>query len=49
MNITIYRHQEYSKFIVTIENDCNIQNFTLYDVTLKELGEFIAGIMGEEK
>ena len=49
MNVTIYRHEEYSKFLVTIENGFNIQQFTLYDVTISELGEFIKSIIGGEK
>ena len=41
MKVTIYRHKEYNKFLVTIENGFNIQEFTLYDMTISELAEFI--------
>ena len=47
MNVTVYRHEEYNKFLVTIENDFEVNKFTLYDMTVKELGEFIKGIMEE--
>lgn len=45
MNITVYRHEEYSKFMVTIENGFDVKQFTVYDMTVKELGEFINGLM----
>lgn len=41
MNVTIYRHQEYNKYLVTIENGFNITQYTLYDMTISELGAFI--------
>lgn len=44
MNVTIYRHQEYNKFLVTIENGYEIKQFTLYDMTIQELGAFIKAI-----
>ena len=44
MNVTVYRHEQYKKFIVTIENGNDVSQFTLYDMSVKELGEFINGI-----
>lgn len=49
MNVTIYRHQEYNKYLVTIERGFDIQQYTLYDLTISELGEFIAALTKEEK
>lgn len=48
MNVTVYRHEAYNKFIVTIETGFNVQEFTLYDMTISELGEFIRAITKEE-
>jgi hypothetical protein len=47
MNVTVYRHEEYNKFMVTIENGFNVQQFTLYDMTINELAEFIRTITKE--
>jgi hypothetical protein len=47
MNVTVYRHEEYNKFMVTIENGFNVQQFTLYDMTIGELAEFIRTITKE--
>ena len=47
MNVTVYRHEEYNKFMVTIENGFNVQQFTLYDMTISELAEFIRTITKE--
>lgn len=47
MNVTVYRHEEYNKFLVTIENGFNVQQFTLYDMTITELAEFIRTITKE--
>lgn len=49
MDVTIYRHNEYNKFMIIIDDGANIKKFTLYDVTLNELGDFIAGITKGEK
>ena len=48
MNVTVYRHEAYNKFIVTIETGFNVQEFTLYDMSVSELGEFIRAITKEE-
>lgn len=45
--VTIYRHEEYNKFLVTIVRGLNVQEFTLYDMTMKELAEFIKTITEE--
>lgn len=45
MKVTIYRHEQYNKFLVTVENNYDIQEFTLYDVTVSELAEFIKTII----
>lgn len=47
MKVTVYRHAEYNKFLVTVESGFNTQEFTLYDMTISELGEFIAAITRE--
>ena len=47
MNVTVYRHEEYNKFLVTIENGFNVQQFTLYDMSVTELAEFIRAITKE--
>ena len=41
MNITINRHEEYDKFIVTVDNNFDVKQFTLYDVTIVELAQFV--------
>ena len=41
MKVTIYRHEQYSKFLVTIENGFELCEFTLYDMSISELAEFI--------
>ena len=48
MNVTVYRHEEYQKFLVTIENGFDVQEFTLYDITISELAEFIKIIVGNK-
>lgn len=48
MNVTIYRHEKYSKFLVTIERGDDVQQFTLYDMTVTELAEFIRAITKED-
>jgi hypothetical protein len=47
MNVTVYRHEEYNKFLVTMESGFNVQQFTLYDVSITELAEFIRTITKE--
>lgn len=49
MNVTIYRHEKYNKFQVTIENGFNVNTFTVYDMSVQELGEFIKGLTGENE
>lgn len=49
MNVTIYRHQEYNKYLVTIERGFDIQQYTLYDITISELGAFIKAVTEGEK
>lgn len=46
-NVTINRHEEYNKFLVTIENGADIKHFTLYDVSISELAEFIKTVTEE--
>lgn len=41
MNVIVYRHKEYEKFIVTIENGCSVKTITLYDVSISELSVII--------
>ena len=47
MNVTVYRHEAYSKFMVTVENGCNVDTYTLYDMSVKELAAFISGLQEE--
>ena len=44
MKVTVYRHEEYNKFLITIENGFDVQEFTLYDMSVSELAEFIKTI-----
>ena len=44
MHITINRHEEYDKFIVTVENNFDVKQFTLYDMTIVELAQFVKTI-----
>lgn len=48
MKVTVYRHEEYQKFLVTIENGFDVQEFTLYDITISELAEFIKIIINNK-
>lgn len=41
MKVTVYRHEEYQKFLVTIDNGFDVKEFILYDMTISELAEFI--------
>ena len=41
MQITVRRHKAYDKFIVTIENGFDVIEFTLYDMDIIELAQFI--------
>lgn len=41
MKVTVYRHEQYSKFLVIIENGFEVREFTLYDMSISELAEFI--------
>lgn len=47
MNVTVYRHQEYGKFLVTIEDGFSTTNYTLYDMSITEVAEFIRAIIKE--
>lgn len=49
MQITVRRHQAYDKFVVTIENGFDIMEFTLYDMSVIELAQFIKEIIQEEE
>lgn len=48
MKVTVYRHEQYNKFLVTIENGFDVQEFTLYDMTISELAEFIKTITNDK-
>lgn len=48
MKVTVYRHEECQKFLVTIENGFDVQEFTLYDMTISELSEFIKIIINNK-
>lgn len=48
MNVTVFRHEAYNKFMVTIERGCDVQQFTLYDMTISELAEFVRTITKED-
>lgn len=47
MNVTIYRHQEYNKFLVTIENGFDVKQFTLYDMSVAEVASFVKTLTEE--
>lgn len=41
MDITVYRHKEHQKFIVTIDNGFSTDSIALYDVSVAEVAQFI--------
>lgn len=47
VTVTIYRHAEYNKFIVTVDRGFTTAQYTLYDVTVSELGEFVRSLTAE--
>jgi hypothetical protein len=47
MEVTVYRHKEYGKFVVAVDNGCITTQYTLYDMTVAELAEFIKAITTE--
>lgn len=47
MKVTIYRDEKCNKFLVTIEKGFDVQEFTLYDMTISELAEFIKTIINK--
>jgi hypothetical protein len=47
MNVTVYRHEEYRKFIVSVEIGFSVTQYTLYDVSISELGQFIREVTKE--
>ena len=47
MNVTVYRHEAYNKFLVTVEIGFTVTTYTLYDMTVKELAAFISGLQEE--
>ena len=47
MTVTVYRHEAYDKFMVTVEHGGDVHQFTLYDMTISELAEFIRTITKE--
>lgn len=47
MNVTITRHAEYNKFIITVENNYEVKQFTVYDMTISEVADFVRGITKE--
>lgn len=49
MNITVYRHEEYNKYLITIDSGYNVDKITLYDVSIIELAEFIKTIAKEDE
>lgn len=48
MNVTVYRHQEYNKFLVTVDCGLSITEYTLYDMTVAEVAAFIREVTKEE-
>jgi hypothetical protein len=48
MKVTVYRHQEYQKFIVTVDNGFSCTEYVLYDMSVSELAEFIRVITTED-
>lgn len=45
MDITIYRHESYNKFLVSVEKGFVVNKITVYDMSVKELGEFIGALI----
>lgn len=47
MNVTVYRHEAYNKFLVTVESGYNVNTYTLYDMSVKEVAAFISALQEE--
>lgn len=45
MDITIYRHEKYNKFLISIEEGFVVNKITVYDMSVKEIGEFIGALI----
>lgn len=41
MKVTVYRHQEYQKYIVTVDHGFSCTEYVLYDMSVSELAEFV--------
>lgn len=49
MNIIVYRHEAYNKYLITIDRGYKVDKITLYDVSISELAEFIKTIGKEDE
>ena len=49
MNITVYRHEAYNKYLIIIDRGYSIDKITLYDISTIELAEFIKTIAKEDE
>lgn len=49
MDITIYRHKEYDKFLISIEKGFVVNKITVYDMSVEEVGEFVSSLINGGK
>ena len=47
LSVTVYRHEKYNKFLVTVENGCVVTEYVLYDFSISELAQFISKLGSE--
>ena len=49
MNITINRHEEYNKYIISIDKNFSTDRIVIYDISIKELAQFINEIIKNDE
>lgn len=47
LSVTVYRHEKYNKFLITVENGCVVTEYVLYDFSIPELAQFIRELGNE--
>lgn len=47
MNITVYRHEQYNKWIISIDRNFSVSQITIYDISVKELAIILKEIEKE--
>lgn len=41
MNITVYRHEKYNKWIISIDRGFSVDSITLYDISIEEFATIL--------